>query len=66
MPRRPPISTETSQAHATSTEFCRVFADNISADTFTDDPLPAGEVLAEGFWTLAEMSRLRHLEDANG
>jgi len=29
MPRRPPISTETSQAYATSTEFCRVFAENM-------------------------------------
>jgi hypothetical protein len=43
-----PISTETSQAYATSTEFCRAFADNINADTFIDDPPPAGEVLAGG------------------
>ncbi len=29
MPRRPPISTETSQAYATRTEFGRVFAENM-------------------------------------
>jgi DNA-directed RNA polymerase specialized sigma24 family protein len=29
MPRRPPISTETSQAYATRIEFCRVFAENM-------------------------------------
>ena len=31
MPRRPPISTETSQAYATRIEFCRVFAENIDS-----------------------------------
>ena len=31
MPRRSPISTETSQAYATSTEFCRVFAENMDS-----------------------------------
>ena len=29
MPRRPPISTETSRAYATRIEFCRVFAENM-------------------------------------
>ena len=29
MPRRPPISTETSQAYATRIEFCRVFAEKM-------------------------------------
>jgi hypothetical protein len=29
MPRRPPISAETSQAYATCIEFCRVFAENM-------------------------------------
>ena len=29
MPRRPPISTETSRAYATHIEFCRVFAENM-------------------------------------
>lgn len=29
MPRRPPISTQTSRAYATRTEFCRVFAENM-------------------------------------
>jgi hypothetical protein len=29
MPRRPPISAETSQAYATRVEFCRVFAENM-------------------------------------
>ena len=31
MPRRPPISTETSQAYATRIEFCRVFAENMDS-----------------------------------
>jgi hypothetical protein len=31
MPRRPPISAETSQAYATRVEFCRVFAENMDS-----------------------------------
>jgi len=31
MPRRSPISTETSQAYTTSTEFCRAFAENMDS-----------------------------------
>jgi hypothetical protein len=31
MPRRPPISTETSQSYATRIEFCRVFAENMDS-----------------------------------
>jgi hypothetical protein len=31
MPRRPPISTETSQVYATRIEFCRVFAENMDS-----------------------------------
>jgi hypothetical protein len=31
MPRRPPVSTETSQSYATPIEFCRVFAENMDS-----------------------------------
>ena len=53
MPPRRPIATETSQAYATSTEFCRVFADNMDSMhllsfLLTADPTKAEECFASG------------------
>jgi hypothetical protein len=47
MPRRPPISTETSQAYATRTEFCRVFAENMDSMYLLSFLLTADQAKAE-------------------
>jgi len=54
MPRRPPISTETSQAYATRIEFCRVFAENMDSMhllsfLLTADLAKAEECFVSGF-----------------
>jgi DNA-directed RNA polymerase specialized sigma24 family protein len=53
MPRRPPISTETSRAYATRIEFCRVFAENMDSlhllsFLLTADPAKAEECFVTG------------------
>jgi hypothetical protein len=53
MPRRPPISTETSRAYATRIEFCRVFAENMDSlhllsSLLTADPAKAEECFVSG------------------
>ncbi len=60
MPPRRPIATETSQAYATSTEFCRVFADNMDSMhllsfLLTADPTKAEELRSVLFpvWKIA-------------
>ena len=47
MPRRPPISTETSQAYATGIEFCRVFAENMDSIHLLSFLLTADQTKAE-------------------
>ena len=47
MPRRPPISTETSQAYATRIEFCRVFAENMDGMHLLSFLLTADQTKAE-------------------
>jgi hypothetical protein len=47
MPRRPPISTETSQAYATRIEFCRVFAENMDSMHLLSFLLTADQTKAE-------------------
>src|ERR1039458_2088237 len=47
MPRRPPISTETSQAYATRIEFCRVFAENMDSMHLLSFLLTADQAKAE-------------------
>ena len=47
MPRRPPISTETSQAYATRIEFCRVFAENMDGMHLLSFLLTADQAKAE-------------------
>jgi hypothetical protein len=47
MPRRPPISTETSQAYATSIEFCKVFAENMDSLHLLSFLLTADQAKAE-------------------
>ena len=47
MPRRPPISTETSRAYATRIEFCRVFAENMDSMHLLSFLLTADQTKAE-------------------
>jgi len=47
MPRRPPISTETSQAYATRIEFCRMFAENMDSMHLLSFLLTADQTKAE-------------------
>src|ERR1700693_5131013 len=47
MPRRPPISNETSQAYVTRIEFCRVFAENMDSMHLLSFLLTADLVKAE-------------------
>ena len=47
MPRRPPISSETSQAYATHIEFCRVFAENMDSMHLLSFLLTADQAKAE-------------------
>ena len=47
MPRRPRISTETSQAYATRIEFCRVFAENMDSLHLLSFLLTADQTKAE-------------------
>src|ERR1017187_3757692 len=47
MPRRPSISTETSQAYATRIEFCRVFAENMDRMHLLSFLLTADQAKAE-------------------
>jgi hypothetical protein len=56
MPRRPPISTETSQAYATSAEFCRVFTEDM-------DSMHLLSFLLTGDLTEAEECFVSGLED---
>jgi len=61
MPRRSPISTETSRLYATSTEFCRVFKDNMDSMhllsfLLTADLTKAEECFVSGFEDCAKGS----------
>jgi hypothetical protein len=47
MPRRPPTSSETSQAYVTHIEFCRVFAENIDSMHLLSFLLTADQAKAE-------------------
>jgi len=47
MPRRPPISNETSQAYVTRIEFCRVFAENMDSMHLLSFLLTADQAKAE-------------------